>query len=345
VQYKSNTAVVVDRTTIPNIKKRAEDIFQHDNVRTGRYLKFGSKYLDKATEGIEYSTFIIPAPANLGKSTLLINIYHQLILNNPEAFVLDFTLDDTFDIRYRNSLARISKLSINSMKYPDTLSDPEKRIREAAAKTWETDIASKLIILDKTDFNDRATRLTTIEKMIYYTKDNLKGKNKKLIVIIDGLHDIYVDDFPGNANNQIQTESWVSKRISDIADGAKCTIIASAHTPKGSRRRGNSPDAIKGSSNFGYDAKIIGAVYSDYKINRENAEIFHEIAKANQPDITEKLPVIELDITKNKVSDFSDIIFMKHYPVQSRAEEADEAWQEHWKNVIYNTDTKKQKRT
>jgi len=327
----------LDQTNIPDNQKQAMDTYAADNARTGRYLDFGSELLNEATYGIEYSTFVIPAPANLGKSALLLSMYHKLLMHNEDVFVVDFTLDDTFDIRFRNSIARLAKIPINSVRYPQQIDQKAKEARTMAVKQWNTDIRPRSIIIDKLAFNSHAADLTILEKMIYYAKDKHTGSEKKLVVIIDGLHDLRADDFQGNYQNNLQLEGWISKRISDIADKAECTIISSAHTPKGSRQRGNSPDAIKGSSNFGYDAKIIGTIYSDYKINRGKAEIWHDCLLPDKPDIVQRLPVIELDITKNKVAEFSDIIFMKHYPSFALVEEAPLNWQEHWKNVIYGT--------
>ena len=66
---------------------------------------------------------------------------------------------------------------------------------------------------------------------------------------------------------------------------------------------------IKGSNRSSYDAKIIASIFSDYKVNRGSAKVFHDAVLEHNPTSVTRLPVIELDIVKNKASNFSDIIF------------------------------------
>lgn len=269
-------------------------------------------------------------------SSLMLNLYHNLILNNKDVVVLDLSYDDAFDSRFRNAIARLARIPINWVKYPnmDNIPKEAKKARYDAMKEWVAKYTKQLIIVDQTELDGQAKYLSNLEKLIWYYKD--LHTDKKLVVCIDGLHDIFPDNHPfGHNASETQMQSWVSSRLKDLAEQAQVTIIATAHVAKLSPRRGGDAFSIKGSGKTGYDAHLVGTVFSDYKLNRGNAEVWHDATLPHIPDQTVRLPVLELDITKSKVSEYSNIIFFRHYPSYCLLEEASSKWQEHWREVVY----------
>jgi len=89
-----------------------------DDVQPSRYVDFGCPILNEATLGLDEGVFIVAGPPNFGKSAWVLNIYNQVLLNNMNVDVLDFSLDDSFDNRVRNSIARIAQTPINWVKLP-----------------------------------------------------------------------------------------------------------------------------------------------------------------------------------------------------------------------------------
>jgi intein/homing endonuclease len=274
-------------------------------------------------------------------STIQLNAYTHLIEHTPEVQVLDVSLDDDFATRFRNSIARLSKVKINKVRYAFTRTEEENKRVFDAETYWFDAIAPRLTIVECTDFNKNARNLSQIKTIVQAQRD-MYG-DKKLVVTIDGFHNIVADDFRGGYNDKIQIEAYTSNELVTLAESEKCSIIVTSHTPKGSLRRGLDQESVKGSVAAGYDAKIMGALYSDYKINRENAEVFGEVIINNEDGtvVKDKFPIIELDIVKNKTSEFNSIIFFEHYPAFCLVEEADPTWQNFWRDLIYSKNIKK----
>jgi hypothetical protein len=147
---------------------------------------------------------------------------------------------------------------------------------------------------------------------------------------------VIVDEMRGDENQKLTHLSGEMKHLAAVTNSV---VIASAATPKGSMRRGLDQDAVKGPGGSTYDAKLIATAFSDVKVNRSNAQIFHDAELPHNPGTVQRLPVIELDIAKNKVDAFQDIIFYKFVPEYAYIEEAPEQWQEAWRQVLYGAST------
>lgn len=307
--------------------------FIEDEKKTGRYLDFGWPLLNKAISGLEKGVFLIPAPANLGKSTVLLNIYSNIIVNNPDVFVVDFSLDDSREERFRNSIARLAKIPINWVTLPYDIPDAAKIARKAAAKQWHGDIMPQLQIIDETGVDNTARNFSTIRSLVEAYREKLPS-TLKLVVVIDGFHNIIVDEMP--YADDVKQGKYLSTEMKNLAFSTNTVILASAQTPKGSLRRGLTQDSVKGNGAATYDAKVIAPIFSDFAVNRGAAEVYHDAVLPHSGLSTPvRLPVIELDFAKNKAGSFKDIIFYRFYPEYAYVEEAPDQWQTSWKKVVY----------
>lgn len=320
---------VIDKLTKSSI--RATELAAADEKRPSRFLDYGWPLLNEALLGLDHGVVLIASPPNQGKSALLLNTYSQVIEHNPDVFVLDFSLDDSFEDRVRNAIARMAKIPINWVKLPSGIPDEAKQARRDAYAKWHTTFAHQLQIIDETELEGKARNFSSIKACVEEYRAKLPPFIK-LFVAIDGFHNIVADGFRGD-DNQIQ--KYLSAEIKNMAERNRCVVFATTHTPKGSMKRGLDQDAVLGAGRATYDAKAIGTIFSDYKVNRGNAEIFHDMVLPHSPGITTRLPVIELDITKNKAGSFSDVIFFKFVPEYAYVEEADDKWQVSWKKQLY----------
>lgn len=326
--------MAVDISKLQDIIVSSEALYKADLKQEGRFLDFGWPLLNKATLGLDCGVFLIAGPPNLGKSAVISGIRENVMALNDDIFVLDFSLDDNKRDRIRNAVASHAKIPINWVKLPKSDEVPmgARELRRDIFRQWSTFANSRLRIIEEKDFDEKARNLSVIRDVVRQYAVRMSEFGKRLVVIIDGFHNIVVDEVSGDDNVKL---THLSKQIKNLAEVTNSIIIATAHTPKGSMRRGLDQDAVKGPGGATYDAKIIATIFSDYKVNRAKAEIFHEAELPHDPGSVRRLPVVELDITKNKASSFQDVIFLMFYPEYSYLEEAPDQWQMAWKSVIY----------
>jgi replicative DNA helicase len=124
-------AAAADRTL-----KRLEEQWEHPEQTLG--LKTGYGELDKAIYGLRPRLIILAAPPKVGKTTLALNLVHNVIDENqapagvPVALVI--SLEMTVDELTERALAAFAKVSLDSL-LTGSLTDEEKaRVREAKEK-------------------------------------------------------------------------------------------------------------------------------------------------------------------------------------------------------------------
>lgn len=327
----------LDLNQIRNFGASIRDLKVADETSPARILDFGSTKLNYATLGLDQGVMLIAAPPNLGKSHALLSMYMNILDLNPNVFVLDFSLDDSFATRNHNAIANLAKLPINYIKLPNSfgVTDDMRKARDTAYIAWEGIGGRRLRIIDETDFENRAGFLSVIMEVVKRCSAGIykANPNAKLVVVVDGFHNIYVDT--ASAMDTNERLSYLSTQLKGLCADTNSIMLASAHTAKGNHRRRLDSDVVKGANKTGYDARIICSIFSDYKVNRSSAKVYHDAVLPHDPTTVVRLPVIELDIVKNKCSNFSDIIFFKHWPEYASIEEADPTFQNAWKSTVY----------
>lgn len=303
-------------------------------LTTERYLNWGYPKLNDALMGFTHGLFVVAAPPNIGKSSLVLAMYSNLIINNDDILVIDFTLDDSFEDRVSNTIASRAKVPINWVKnrnLPEVSTVAQLEI-ENQYRLWGVDsFQQKLDIRDETDFDNRCRVFENIKRHVQDMRQ--QHPDKKLVVVIDGFHNIVVDN-PAY-QEEYNKHQYLSAEIKTLSAETKAIFIATAHTPKKSMRRGLDQDAVKGGGGITFDAKVIATLYSDYKVNRGAASVFFQSTLPHDPGAQVTLPIIELDVVKNKTSSFTDILFYRFFTEYAYIEECEEQYQAYYKDLVY----------
>lgn len=324
---------VVDINSVKGPVEASFALYQKDNTNPSQYLNWGFPLLNKALLGLDKGVFLIASPANQGKSSTQRSMVQQLVDNNDDVFVIDLTLDDDKEERIRGYVASMAKLPVNWIKYPEAagMTPALRDLRSNTYKEWSRATEPKLRIIDATDFEETAGNLSVICDVVKQYRDAYP--DKKLVVALDGFHDVVVDNFRGD---ELPTQRHLSKTIKQLATNEKAVFVVTSHTPKGSLKRGLDQDAVLGTGRTTFDARVIATIYSDYSVNRHEAQVLHHaVLPHNNSSTPVPQPVIELDVTKNKSSSFKDIIFYRFYAEYGYIEEAEPQWQTTWKSTVY----------
>ena len=293
-----------------------------------RFIDFGSPEWNKATESFEYGVFFICGAPNMGKSAIVTSKMLDVLENNNDVAVIDFTLDDTIEKRLHRLVSNRAGTRINQIAIAHDLSEDvaERRLQ---AYREVSDYAA----------NDRYAMceigvLSTIEQQVAEYRARL-GDDVKIVMVLDGVHNVktqsaYVDP--------LSRQEEIVARIGALAKRERAAVLSTAHVVKSRGVRSVSMDDLKGSGYSTFEANIISMVYCDIKVNRAEAQVFRIQEMPDEETgelVPTKCPVIELNIVKDKSSEFNDVIFHDFWPEQARTVEVSREMQVAYRNRIY----------
>lgn len=305
---------------------------QHEN-----YWNFGFPLFTKAFPSLRSGTAFVVAPENVGKSMFLINLGCKILEHNPDAYWLDFSLDDSVEDRLGYLLACSGDLPINLMKQAGGAPEEEKQRRKEAFSSFYRRFGNRYLLEGESsllpedpDAEGPAYQAERVAQVIEQARAEI-GEDKKLFVTVDSFHDL---DLAGRAEDENDRLAQKSKLLKRCAHRSNSLIFMTAHTRKDSRRRGLTSDVLKGEGRILYDAKAVLLLYSDLNLNQENATIFWE---ERLPDgMTEKRPVHEVTIRKNKAGENGILLFYNYEPRRARDFEVDEDTQSWYRSLLFN---------
>jgi replicative DNA helicase len=286
----------------------------------GQQVVFPWEGLNKAIGGIESGLCIFGGAPNYGKSAFVLNLYWSLLEKNPELLVFDFTLDDDARTRGFGLLASISGLPLRKLRLGGLSSSDQTRKLDACERIMEI-LGKRLIIIDSGCFKGRARFVEVIIEFMQEMRQQFPDRG--ILFIVDNIRNLYTAHRFGAAHEK---DEYISLQLTEVCVKNNLLCFATAQMAKGSRSREVNPDYVKGGVGVAYDAKVIGLIYNDVKEFGWNASVYF---RKENPEENEDplLPILEVNIVKNKAGSFSDVIFYRFYPEQYRIEECSPAEQ------------------
>lgn len=270
------------------------------------------------------------APENVGKSQNQINLGYQVLSSNPDAYWLDFTLDDSIERRWSYLLARHGDIPINLILQAGKVDEHLLRSRQASFSGFAKQYRERYRVLGLSSNPDAKldeARFTAewVCKCVKEARAQI-GWEAKLWITIDGFHDLELER---RAEDENSKQKLKSEMLRYCALDQDALFMMTAHPRKDSRRRGMTTDILKGDDAPLMHAMVITNVFSDLNLNRDNAVVTWE-----EPDGT-KMPVHELDILKNKAGSYKGIIFYNFDPRRCLDFEVPEETQQLYRSWIF----------
>ena len=162
------------------------------------------------------------------------------------------------------------------------------------------------------DANDGCS-LAASEDLIKYYQDKFPHRN--VIYILDNIHKLL--DFQGTGNERMRYKT-ISERAKDIATSCHVPFLGTVEytkLPAGQKPTNNN---IAETGQFEYDANLICHMYNElHEQGQEFANEHHLTHNIRTRGQIKTLPIIELNITKNKISDFKNKLWFKMFPASS----------------------------
>lgn len=305
--------------------KKLNNSYKKGLTEEAKYWNFGYPMLSDAFPALRSGIGLIFANENIGKSAFACNIGVNTLMNDPNTFWMDFSLDDSEDDRFGYLLACYGKIKINDIKNSADSTKEQKEKRKLVYSNWSKNFGERYEIVALSDDEDidledpsNTPEIRYAEYIGELIQDARKqiGKDAKLLVTIDGFHDVETME---NLDELVKQKVKGTK-LNEAASRANALIISTAHQIKHTRSRAVSTDDMYGAAALKYRAKFLIHLYSEYKELEDNANIVWQLSDGD----TEKImPVVEAKIAKNKAGDFGGRIFYNFLPANCYMQEAD----------------------
>lgn len=283
-------------------------------------------YLTEQLDGWQAGTYLLSAVPNVGKTHFLLRTLDTLVAENDVLAIL-FSFDDTATRMYARLVASKANLPINTVsdpqrhiveRYEATNPDEMTRRMESRQRGLEQvlDRSAKFLIFDADDGRD----LGYIRKTVAAVQE-MTGRN--LVVGIDSLNKV-LSDRP--ILNETERERYVSQELKDLQKRYRMPLIMTAEMSKRQGRLEPDNQDLRGAVNLEYDADVIFLLYNDLHHKGDDAQMVFEIGG-------NKMPVVQLEVGKNKLSEFKGRDYFRVYPHLSRVDECNADERRHWSQV------------
>jgi len=282
--------------------------------------KTGFRLLDESVSGIPKEDVMITfaGDSNVGKTGFMFQLALNLAKNNDNIMVLFMSIDDTRQQAIARLVALEAGLRINQISHPvENVHTPEEKDKLDGGWKVVRDLieSGRFSIKD----NSHGNTLDFAEGWIRWAKDNFP--NKEIVFFLDNFHKLG-DEW--NKDERIRFKH-ASSRMHAMKNKLHFTAICTMEIRKLIGAQKNQRPILQDiseSKQMEYDNNLIGMVYSDIHAKRGDAKIFWtEMIDDNMV----RKPVIEIDIQKNKISEFKGVLYYKFSPEYSKFYECGES--------------------
>ena len=282
-------------------KQRANECYMQSYNREGMLgYKTETPFhvLQNRMDGIQRGMYLLGAIANVGKTTFLINLTRSLVKANDNILVLFFSIDDNFRKIYNRLLAIESGHPINEVgnigqriRKAD-ISDnakEEKLKRVSDAKMRVDKLLEQYILMDETDGNSIEFIKSTVHKA--------HSMGREIVVVVDNFHKIRTDK---HINDSKAKFTYLSETMKGITNNYDIVTLMTVELRKLNHDNAPGPDDLKETVDLHYDCDAAWFLHSESERKDDSEKMVQEQDK--------EYPIVDLIVSKNKLSDFKSSI-------------------------------------
>jgi len=260
--------------------------------------------------------------ANSGKSSLLAKLAYDIARHEENnACVIYHSIDDSAAqiLPKFISVAEGSKtgITINEIIHPKYWKskgwDCSTRREAGYAAIKDLVADGRLILKDVSD----GTSLAFAEQLVTYYQQ--KYPDRQVVYILDNFHKL-----PDQAGTKGDDERVRVKRLSslikELATRHHIPVICTVEYTKMQPGTRPSDDNIGESVQLNYDGNLTMHLYNDFNDFAGKSNLYHEATIHGKSDV--KLPLMELIVSKNKISSYKGSLYFRFYPHSSDFAEA-----------------------
>ena len=295
--------------------------------------KTGLDVLDNSISGIpkEDAMITFAGDANVGKTGFMFELALRLAKNNPNIMVLFMSIDDSRQQAIARLVALESGLKIKQVSHPIqhiTNAEDMKKLENGWRSIRKLVEEHKFSIKDNTHGNT----LDFAEGWIRWAKETYP--EKEICFFLDNFHKLGDERSKDERIRFKHASARIHAMKNKLHITAICTMELRKFIGGGTNQRPSLQD-ISESKQMEYDNNLIGMVYSDVHAKREASKIFWE---ENIEGVNVKKPILEIDIQKNKISEYKGVLYYKFSPEYSKFFECSgeevTAWKKEYEAVL-----------
>ena len=288
----------------------------------------GFPELDNGLEGLQAGFHIIAGDSNMGKTGFMSQMAWQVAQLNPDAYVMDFSLDDSMKDKLPRVVACSSKVLINAVRNPNGYAQYPEMIKR---RNQGMDALVRSIDRYKVYDSSFTAEIEKIEEEVKRHKIELaaNGIKKRIVIFIDNFHDLESSNPDARGSDKAKYD-FLAQKVSDMATEFDAPIICTAEFRKLNGFRRPTVDDIRESVKIKYKAKSILLIYNEVSLKGESAQIFFNVQ--GKPV---KQPIFEVKFGKNKFTSFKGRTFFYFYPEMAYFESVRQQDAKTFNNLLY----------
>lgn len=266
--------------------------------------------------------YIIAADSNLGKTSFLTQITHQMLDLNDDIFILDFSLDDSLDDKISRLVGSWVRMDSNEVKFPKNRD--EKVIERRKYGMYKlAECVDRYLCHDSTF----GSSIEAIEEEIERVHSHLE-EGTRLVVMIDSFHDLFIEEEPSLP--ETPKFNKIAQWAGDISVKYDMVLVCTGEIKKSEKDNQRSTlNSLRESIKIRFVAKAIILLYNDVHYRGDAAEIFFE-----QKDCADKLPILEVHVAKNKISSHKGRLFYYMWPDKAYFKECPKEVMQKYRTLI-----------
>ncbi len=293
-------------------------------------LDTGFEILNQAINGIENEMYLIGAASAMGKTTFATQLAFQILKNNADANVIFFSLDQSQKDILVKFISEASGISVKYIKcsFPRTESLDIKK-KEGIA--FVTSLTKRMRIVDES-----YGEVTIKDFKNIIRKHKLEFCDKPLVVIVDTISAIRPVSRGGDRISEISdllSEIKTLVRTEDFALIGTFNLEGVAEVKRPKR------EDLARIPAYIYQPYATLTLYCDFIFNFETPFMEWEWGSSDL-----MVPIVELEVIKNKMSGFKGRIFYKYLDSLASYRECVELENENYNAMIENIEHYEHKR-
>jgi len=293
-------------------------------------LDTGFEILNGALNGVENEFYLIGAASSMGKTTFTTQLAFQLLKQNPELNLVFFSLDQSQKDILIKFVSAASGVPVKYLKCPSPKNESHE-LKKKDGIAYVTTLAKRMKIIDES-YGDISIK--DFKNII--RKFKLEFYNKPVIVIVDtvlAIRPCHTYNDKASEINDILAEIKTLVRTENIALIGTFNLNAEAETGRPKRRDVSEIPA------FLYQPYAMMTLYSDFIVSFETPFLEWEWGTDDA-----MVPIVELDIMKNKMNGFKGKIFYRYFDSLAAFKECVEEENDNYRAMIENVEHYQTKR-
>lgn len=286
-------------------------------------IRSGYTVIDEAVDTFKPGLYIFAGGTGTGKSSFLNNLMFGFLSNNKETCGLHFSYDVNYLEQVGKYLALSSNLPLDLIKNPSKISEDDLEKRFEGLEKLE-EIQSRLIILDQ---NHDVQKIDQIENEIISLKEEYP--DLPIVIAIDPISQL-IDTTHAYGEER---DSYFVVELKRMARVYGVVVLMGVDLDIGAREYRPKLSQLEKKVALMYGAEFIGLLYNDTLNNFDTPLLEWEWATKDT-----MIPIIELNIVKNKSSSYLGRLFYRFYGSQCRYKECVKAENEYYNEMIENMD-------